>query len=179
MKETLQRAFLLVFLLFSWQSWSQERSISGSVADENGLPLPGVTVQVKDASIGAVTDFDGNFSLSVPDNPQTTLVFSFIGYERQEVQIGSRSDINIVLNESQESLDAVVVTALGIRREEKRLGFSQTTVQTDELNHAPPNNWSSGVWGKVAGFNIACSGSGPLDPQHITLRGNNSLNTNG
>lgn len=179
MKEILKRTFLLAFLLLSWQSWSQERNITGSVTDENGLSLPGVTVQVKNTSIGAVTDFDGNFTLNVPDNPQTILVFSFIGYETQEVPIGTRSTFNIILNESQESLDAVIVTALGIKREEKRLGFSQATVQADELNQAQPNNWSSGLIGKVAGLNITSSGSGPVNSQQITLRGNNSLNPNG
>lgn len=179
MKKILQRTFLLVFFLMSWQSWAQERAISGSVSDENGIPLPGVTVQVKNASIGAVTDFNGNFTLTVPNRPETLLVFSFIGYERQEVQIGTRESFSIVLKESQESLDAVVVTALGIKREEKRLGFSQTTVKADELNQALPNNWSSGLKGKVAGLNITSSGSGPVNSQQITLRGNNSLNPNG
>ena len=179
MKVILQRTFLLAFLLMSWQSWAQERNVTGNVSDESGLPLPGVTVQVKNGSGGAVTDFEGNFSINVPDIPQTTLIFSFVGFEGQEVQIGNRSVLNIILAESQESLDAVVVTALGIKREEKRLGFSQATVQADDLNQAQPNNWSSGLKGKVAGLNITSSGSGPVNSQQITLRGNNSLNPNG
>lgn len=179
MKQILKSTFLLMLLLVSWTSWSQESDISGNVVDADGFPLPGVTVQVMNSSLGTVTDFDGNFNLRVPQDAGTVLVFSFIGYERQEVPLGNQSRFEIILEESEESLDAVVVTALGIKREEKKLGFSQATIDSDNLNQTSPNNWSSGLKGKVAGLNIVSSGSGPLNSQQITLRGNNSLNPNG
>ena len=171
--------FILCVLLFSWQSWAQNRSVSGTVTDQNNMPLPGVNVQVKQTNTGTVTDFDGNFTLNVPDDPGTVLVFSFLGYVQQEVAIQNRSTFSIQLEEDMESLDEVVVTALGIERQEKRLGFSQSTVGAESLNQAPPTNWSSGLKGKVAGLNIVSSGSGPVNSQQITLRGNNSLNPNG
>lgn len=180
MKENIPRnIFIICVLLFSWQTWAQDRSLSGTVTDQNGMPLPGVTVQVKETNTGTVTDFDGNFTLSIPDESGTILVFSFLGYVQQEVQVQNRSTFSIQLEEDMESLDEVVVTALGIERQEKRLGFSQSTVGAESLNQAPPTNWSSGLKGKVTGLNIVSSGSGPVNSQQITLRGNNSLNPNG
>ncbi|MEZ7514098.1 SusC/RagA family TonB-linked outer membrane protein [Flavobacterium frigidarium] len=150
----------------------------GVVLDQEGLPLPGAVVKEKGTNNGTLTDFDGKFSLKL-SGTSTTLIVSFMGFEDKEVVANSSGFQEITLTEDTNKLDEVIVTALGIKREEKKLGFSQATIGSDILNQAVPNNWSSGLKGKVAGLNIISSGSGPINSQQITLRGNNSLNPNG
>lgn len=152
---------------------NEQQIIRGRVTDEAGLPLPGASVMEKGTTNGTTTDMDGNFSLTVPNN--AVLVVSFLGYEDQEV-IARGGEINITLAEKTNVLNEVVVTALGIKREEKRLGFAQQTLKSEDLEKTTPNNWSSALKGKVAGLNIVSSGSGPLNSQNIILRGNRSLN---
>ncbi|HSP83370.1 MAG TPA: SusC/RagA family TonB-linked outer membrane protein, partial [Gillisia sp.] len=155
-----------------------QQEIRGKVLDEEGLPLPGATIIVQGTTNGVQSDFDGNFSIRI-SQPSVVLEISFMGYETQEIRVNDTEFLEVILSQDVNTLNEVVVTALGIKREEKRLGFSQATVQAGELNQAQPNNWSSGLIGKVAGLNIISSGSGPVNSQQITLRGNNSLNPNG
>ncbi len=155
-----------------------QQVMSGKVMDPQGLALPGATVVVKGTSNGTTTDFDGNFTLEV-SNTTAQLEISFVGFESTTVTATIGEPINVTLRESINALNEVVVTALGIKREEKKLGFSQATVKSDNLSQAMPTNWSSGLKGKVAGLSIVSSGSGPLNSQQITLRGNNSLDPNG
>lgn len=155
-----------------------QRSISGKVSDAQGMPLPGATVKVAGTSNGTTTDFDGNFSLEV--NEETVKIeISYVGFETLTVTATTGKPVDATLQESINALNEVVVTALGIKREEKKLGFSQSTVKTENLSQTMPANWSSGLKGKVAGLNIVSAGSGPLNSQLITLRGNNSLDANG
>lgn len=155
-----------------------QQEIRGRILDESGMPLPGATIIEKGTNNGIQSDFDGNFSLRI-SNPSAILEISFIGFVTREIPVNDIEFLEITLSPDVNTLTEVVVTALGIKREEKRLGFSQATVQAEELNQAQPNNWSSGLIGKVAGLNIISSGSGPVNSQQITLRGNNSLNPNG
>jgi TonB-linked SusC/RagA family outer membrane protein len=155
-----------------------QQLIRGKVYDSQGLPLPGASILEKGTTNSVITGFDGNFSLKL-SGVSTTIVVSYMGFEEKEVVANSSGFQEIRLIENTNSLNEVVVTALGIKREEKRLGFSQATIGSEILNQAAPNNWSSGLKGKVAGLNIISSGSGPLNSQQITLRGNNSLNPNG
>lgn len=153
------------------------QTIRGTVADEQKLPLPGAKIVEKGTSNSVTTDIDGNFSITV-SNASAVLVVSYLGFESKEV-IANNSPLNILLKISANELNEVVVTALGIKREEKRLGFSQQTIKSESLAQTTPNNWSSGLKGKVAGLNIISTGSGPLNSQQITLRGNNSLDPKG
>ena len=89
MKEQLCRPFFFMLLLISATGWAQEIGISGKVMDEDKIPLPGVTVRVKDSSLGAVTDFDGNFTLFIPDS-DVVLVFSSVGFKKQELRVGDK-----------------------------------------------------------------------------------------
>ena len=155
-----------------------QQTIRGQVSDEGGIPLPGATVIEQGSSNGTTTDFDGNFTLAL-SGTSTILEISFIGFTTKTVQATPGSFQEITLQENVNALNEVVVTALGIKREEKKLGFSQATIQSDNLSQTMPTNWSSGLKGKVAGLNIVSAGSGPLNSQQITLRGNNSLNPNG
>ncbi|OUJ72135.1 SusC/RagA family TonB-linked outer membrane protein [Hymenobacter crusticola] len=147
--------------------------IKGRVADAKGTALPGVTVRVKDSTVGTTTDANGAYQLSA--EPGSTLVFSFIGFEVEQVKVGDQSTYNVVLREDATSLDEVVVTALGIKREEKALGYSVTQLQNEALTEAKSNNWTDALSGKVAGLNLVKSGGGPAGSNKIILRGESSL----
>ena len=118
----------LAFVFAAFMAFAQDRTVSGKVtSNEDGSGIPGVNVVVKGTTTGAVTDIDGNFKLSVPADGGT-LIFSFIGLESQEVEIGSRSVIDVSMASDAEQLSEVVVTALGISREKASLGYSVSTV---------------------------------------------------
>lgn len=150
--------------------------IKGKIVDDQGLPLPGATVLEKGTKNVTVSDMDGNFSLTVND-ASATLVISYMGFETREIGLQGKTVLNVQLKTVANELNEVVVTALGIKREQKRLGFAQQTLKADQLENTTPNNWSSALKGKVAGLNIVSSGSGPLNSQQIILRGNRSLKT--
>lgn len=155
---------------------SVELKVSGTVtASDSGEPLPGVNVLVKGTPNGTITDVDGNFSITVADQ-NAILVFSFVGYLTQEVPVQNRSTITVVLPTDATKLSEVVVTALGIKREEKSLGYSAQNVGESAIKDARTNNWVSSLAGKVAGLNLVSTGSGPIGSSRITLRGENSLN---
>lgn len=154
---------------------NQQEIIRGKVIDEDGLSLPGASVLEKGTNNIVVTDMDGNFTITTSTG--ATLEVSFIGFETVEVKANPAKELIITLALKSNELNEVVVTALGIKREEKRLGFAQQTIKTDQLETTTPNNWSSALKGKVAGLNIVSSGSGPLNSQQIVLRGNRSLVT--
>ena len=123
MKKRFVILIMLIFVMVS-SSFAQERTIKGTVTSaEDGLFLPGVNVLVKGTSIGVITDAKGQYSITVPSDAQT-LVFSFIGMQTQEVVIGNSSVIDVPLQVAAEALQEVVVTAMGIRRYEKSIGYS-------------------------------------------------------
>lgn len=144
--------------------------ISGTVTDENGSPFPGVNVVVKGTSTGTTTNADGQFQLDVSD-AASTLVFSFVGYATQEISIAGRTTIDVVMEPDVQSLDEVVVTALGIKRETKKLGYSATAVQTDELVKHRTTNVMESLEGKIAGLNITPPAAGAGASMQIRLRG--------
>ena len=149
-------------------------TISGKVRDENGADFPGVNVLVKGTSVGTSTDTNGNYSLEAPDEG-AVLVFSFIGYTTQEVVVGSRTTIDLTMTPDVRSLDEVVVTALGIERSAKSLGYATTKVDSKELivNRTP--NMMNALQGKVAGVNISALGTGPAGTSKVRIRGQSSI----
>lgn len=152
--------------------------IKGTVYDAaTNEPLPLVTVAVKGTSIGMVTDVNGQYNLSVPDDA-TTLMFSFVGYETIEEQIGTRSTINVRLKELVTSLEEVVVTALGVERETKALGYAVQEVQGDDLVEARETNLVNSLSGKIAGVQITGSGTTIGGSSRVIIRGESSLNLN-
>ncbi|WP_420460881.1 SusC/RagA family TonB-linked outer membrane protein [Neolewinella sp.] len=152
-----------------------EQTVTGLVTDAtDGAPLPGVSVQVPGTGSGTVTDLDGRFSLTVPDEVNS-LVFSYVGYGSQEISINGRGVIDVALGASAEQLGEVVVTALGIRKEQKKLGYATSTVAAEEIaiNRSP--NFMNALQGKVAGVNISGLGTGPAGTSKIRIRGQSSI----
>jgi TonB-linked SusC/RagA family outer membrane protein len=149
-------------------------SISGKVTDESGLPLPGSNVLEKGTANGTTTDSNGAFTINVSDE-NSVLVFSFIGYAVQEVSVGNQTTVNVSLQPDVQSLQEVVVTALGIKKESKKLGYAATSVQTDELVKHRTTNVMESLEGKVAGLNITPPAAGAGASIQIRLRGQSAF----
>ncbi len=152
---------------------AQPGTVSGKVSSVSGEALPGVNILLKGTSVGTTTNGEGVYQLSsVPSG--AVLIFSAIGFVSQEVSAGNQNVLNITLLEDTKLLSEVVVTALGIKREEKSLGFAAQTVDENALKDAKSNNWVNTLSGKVAGLNIQGTGAGPMGSSRITLRGESS-----
>ncbi|MEQ9375347.1 MAG: SusC/RagA family TonB-linked outer membrane protein [Imperialibacter sp.] len=152
----------------------REITVSGTVKDENGNGFPGVNVILKGSSTGTSTDANGKYSLSVPDD-NSVLVFSAIGYATQEVNVGARSIIDISLELDVKSLETVVVTALGLERSSKSLGYATSTINSDELSINRTPNMMNALTGKIAGVSISGLGTGPAGTSKIRIRGQSSI----
>jgi TonB-linked SusC/RagA family outer membrane protein len=164
-----------------WGVLAQPQTLRGTVSDDKGEPMPGVTVVLKGTSAGTATGTDGGYSLSLPTAPATgnVLVFSFIGFKTAEVPYSGNTTIDVQLRPDEKVLQEVVVTALGIEREEKALGYATQTVSGESITNARSNNFVSALSGKVAGLNLVSPGSGPVNSTRVSLRGDNSLNPDG
>ena len=168
---------LLALMAFSIFTIAQTRSISGKIkSSETGEGLPGATVSVKGTTNGSITDVDGNFKIEVgSDDP--ILLFTFIGFESKELAVGNQSTINISLESDSRVLDEFVVTALGISREKKSLGYSSQTVSAMELNGVKDVNFMSNLSGQVAGAQIKNSGT-MGGSANVIIRGYKSIGGN-
>lgn len=150
-----------------------EARVTGTVTDENGEPLPGVTITVQGASTGTVTDINGEYALEAPDN--ATLVFSFIGFETQNIPVGNQTTINVSMQEDVESLDEFVVTSFGVEREKRSIGYATTTINSDELVKVGTPNLATALYGKAPGVRIQAGAGGATSAVNITIRGINSI----
>ena len=157
-------------------STQNSRRISGVVTDTQDEPIIGATVLVKGTGIGTATDIDGKFSLDIPSNGKT-LVVSFIGFDAQEIPVTNNATYKIQLSGTDYALDEVVVTALGMKREKKALGYSVQDVKGDALIENRTANIATSLNGKIAGMNIS-STSIPGGSNRIVIRGNNSISGN-
>ena len=155
----------------------QPRKISGTIVDENGEPLIGVNVLVKGTTNGVISDFDGNYTLMV-DEENPILQFSYIGYTPQEITVKEQAVINLKMTSDTQVIDEVVVTALGIKREKKMLGYSVQEIKSDALNTTGDPSVTSALQGKVAGLQMNTSSTGLGGSTKITIRGNSSLTDN-
>ena len=172
---------ILILLFFSagfLQLIAQDRTISGVVtASSDNSTLPGVNVSVKDRMHGTITDMDGKYSLTVNAGDQV-LVFSFVGMETQEVLIEDNNILNVSLESDSQDLSEVVVTAMGIKKDKKSLGYAVENVQAEKLLEGKQNNLVNALQGKVAGVSITNSGGAPGASSVIMIRGGNSLSGN-
>lgn len=167
-----KNSILILFISLSSILVAQ-KTVTGNVSSADG-PLPGATVAIKASAMGTTTDFDGNFSIVTSD--LDVLVVSYVGFATQEIRVADNSNFNIVMQADQ-LLDEVVITALGISREKKSLGYSITEVEGENVNTIKDNNLANSLTGKVAGLQISSAGS-LGSGSRVTIRGNNSLGGN-
>ena len=164
---------MLSVLAFSLFTAIQAQTVSGTVSDENGKSLQGVSVTVKGAAGGTTTDADGKYSVQAAST--ATLVFSYVGYTRTEIAVSDRTVINVSMTVDTRNMSEVVVTALGITKDARRLGYAATNVKPDELTINRTANPINALQGKVAGLNISTLGTGPGSTSKIRIRGQSSI----
>ncbi|MFY0628091.1 MAG: SusC/RagA family TonB-linked outer membrane protein [Reichenbachiella sp.] len=173
----MKRILLICFMLLSalvTESWAQDRTVSGTVKDDSGEAIPGVNVILKGTTTGTTSDLDGNWSFSVPSEGGT-LVFTFVGMETQEVEIGSRSVIDVSMSSDATELSEVVVTAFGIERDKKALSYSVGSVEAEQIQQISEPDVLKSMQGKIPGVNISGSSGAPGSASRITIRGASSF----
>ena len=159
--------------------FAQEREVTGIITDaETGLTIPGVNVVFEGTTKGTFTDFDGKYTLKISDETDVKLKFSYIGYITQVIAVGDKSVINVALKTEATQLDEVIVTALGIKREKKALGYSATDIKGDALTEARESNIMNSLSGKVAGVQISKTAGGAGGSSRVVIRGNSSISGN-
>ncbi len=165
---------LWVAFLISQVAQAQDRRVTGRVISaKDQQPIPGVNILVRDSQLGTTTDGNGNFVLNV--GPNATLVFSAIGFAGQTQAIGNQTQLTITLQEAEQNLGEVVVTALGIKKEAKRLGYATATVAPDQITTNRTVNFMNALQGKIAGVNISSLGTGAAGTSKIRIRGQSSF----
>jgi TonB-linked SusC/RagA family outer membrane protein len=168
-------SLFLVFCAFLLSAHAQQKTITGTVTGSVDVqPVIGCTVQLKGTTTGITTDINGKYTLPAPPGA-TTIVFSYIGMKKQEVEIANRSVIDVKLEPDILGLDEVVVTAIGISRQKKSLGYAVQDVTGDKINNAETGNVLSAISGKVAGVNITSSAGAAGAASFINIRGQNSI----
>jgi TonB-linked SusC/RagA family outer membrane protein len=168
------RVILTLLLAFVVQiSFAQQKTVSGNVVDGDGLPVPGVDVQIKGTQTGTQTDFDGNYSVSVSSGQ--TLVFSYVGLKTQEILVGNQTVINVTMQTNLEELDAVVVTSYQGILKESEVVSSSSTVKSEAIEQVPIASIDQVLQGNVAGANIRTASGQPGQSATILIRGRTSL----
>lgn len=179
-RKVLTLTFLLVScslaLFTTGRAFAQEQEISGKVTGTDGIPLPGITIQVKGTDNGTTTDVNGIYQLKAPSH--ATLIFQGIGYTAQNVEVKDRSVINLILKLNTQQLTELVVTALGIQKEAKSLGYAETTIGSKSLVAGRDVNVQQALNGKVSGLDIMTTNSSVFQDTKILIRGIRSLTGN-
>ncbi len=177
MKKNYHLFSTLLIVFFVQSLFAQSITISGTVTEKSsGTPLPGVSIIIEGTTTGGVTDFDGNYSINADNFKDKLIVFSFIGYKTVSVNLtGEIQVINVALEEDANALDEVVVTALGIKKETKALGYSLTKVGGDDLAKIKTTSAVNSLQGRVAGVNVSTSSAGAAGSSRIIIRGASSL----
>jgi TonB-linked SusC/RagA family outer membrane protein len=155
----------------------QQTNVSGVITDVDGEPLIGANVVVKGTTTRAVSDFDGKYALEVKDGATAVLVFSFVGYTKQEVAVNRRNIINIVLQDNS-TLEEVVVTALGIKRSDKSISYNVQQLSGNDVNKIQDANFVNNLNGRVAGVTINSSSAGAGGSSRVVMRGVKSISGN-
>ncbi|MUP46645.1 SusC/RagA family TonB-linked outer membrane protein [Gramella sp. BOM4] len=173
MKSKLPRILTLLFVFLAQLSYGQMQTMTGTVTNEDGMPLPGVNVLIKGTSTGTQTDFDGNYTIDA--NRGDILVFSFVGLETAEYAVGEATNIDVVMSPDSAQLDEVIVTAQGIRREKKALGYSVSTVTSEDLEQKADTDIGKILRGKASGVRITGTGGVSGSGSNIIIRGLSSI----
>ncbi len=176
-RKLVQRMLLVLLAAgFLTTAIAQSRAVTGTVTDANGNPIAAVTVRHAAGTASALTNESGVYSISVPAN--ASLEFSYVGYQTQTVNTGNQTTVNVVLQMGTAELGEVVVTALGIKRERKALGYAVQEIKGADIVQAREPNVANALTGKVAGLQVVRSSTGPAGSSKIVLRGFNSLTGN-
>ena len=171
-KNQFKNALLGFCILFTGILFAQ-KNVTGTVTDEDGVPLPGATIVVLETNEGVSTDFDGNYSISAEEGQ--TLQFSFVGYQSMDQQVGESSIVNISMSAGN-ALDEVVVTSLGISRQKRSLSYAAQNVEAEGIDESRANgNLVNSLQGKVAGISITTTSQGVNSQSRVILRGNRSI----
>ncbi len=168
--------FLICILLFSVQKGTAQNSITGTVKDSNGLPLPGASIVVKNSKNGATADFDGKYSIKVSENG-AVLVYSYIGMQSQEIVVVNQKNIDVVLLEQKNQLDEVVVVGYGQKVKKSDLTGSVSSVKKDAFEQAQKLSVLEGMQGRLSGVQITSESGQPGSGMNIVIRGGNSINS--
>ncbi|AUD04819.1 SusC/RagA family TonB-linked outer membrane protein [Spirosoma pollinicola] len=164
----------LLSLLFCLPLLAQDAAVTGRVtSSDDGSGLPGVSVVVKGTTRGTTTDVNGNYQINTGSN--TTLTFSFVGFKPQDVVVGNRNSVNVVLAADASTLNEVVVTGFGIQRTEREIGTSIARISNSQITQAAPINVANGLTGKVSGLQVSTTNNGVGAGARLTLRGNRSF----
>jgi TonB-linked SusC/RagA family outer membrane protein len=165
---------LWIMFMIVTSAHAQDRRITGRVVSgKDQQAIPGVNVLIKNTQTGTTTDANGNFTLTT--GPNATLVFSAIGFQGREVAVGNQSQLNVSLQEGEQNLNEVVVTALGIKKEAKRLGYATAIVNPEQVTTNRTVNFINALQGKIAGVNISSLGTGAAGTSKIRIRGQSSF----
>ncbi|SEI75303.1 TonB-linked outer membrane protein, SusC/RagA family [Dyadobacter sp. SG02] len=176
MRKTLLFLFLGCLLIPGWQAFAQDKQVSGVVTADDGSVLPGVNITLKGTTRGITTDIDGKYSISAPSSG--TLVYSFVGYLSQSIVVGSKSTINVTLAADAQQLGEVVVTALGISRERKSLGYSTATISNTSITEARNTSPLDALNARVPGLSVNTASGAPGASTVLNIRGFNSVTGN-
>lgn len=163
-----------VLFLIGLQALAQQTVVKGVITDDSGQPVIGAAVVEKGTHNGNITDVDGKYSLTA-SSPNVTLEISCLGMISTEVAIQGRNTVNVTLQQESTALDGVVVTALGVKRDEKALGYAVSAVGAEELTAGREENVMSAIIGKVAGVDITTTTAGPTGSTRVLIRGNSQL----
>lgn len=171
MKTKFSGILTLLLVLLVQVTFAQEKTISGAVSDDTGLPLPGVNIIIKGTTTGTQSDFDGNYTINAAVGQ--TLVYSYVGFETQEIAVGASNSINVTMKAGAQ-LDEVVVTALGVSREKQSLGYATQEVSGEDLSTVKTTNFTNALSGKVSGLQIRRNNNFG-GSTNVVIRGNTSL----
>ena len=164
-------------LLMSWTAFAQPKTVTGFITDPERKPISNVTVQVQNSTVGTSSDATGQFTIQVP-NSDAVLVFSAIGYATQQIRVGDNQTLQISLKGGTQSLQEVVVTALGVTRDKRSLGYATQTVRGSEIANKGELNVVNALQGRVAGVNITSASGGAGASSNINIRGIHSFTQN-
>lgn len=173
---TLRGGVMAAMLTVACTASAQNQTVKGTILGSDGFPAVGATVKVLGTTTGAITDVDGNFTLSCA--PNAKIEVSYVGAKTQVVSVGNKSTINVTLKDDALTMDEVVVTALGIKRQARSLGYSTTKVDGSDFELARDPNIGNALSGKIAGVSVAGNATGPTGSSRVIIRGNSSMTGN-
>ena len=173
---SMRACLTVLFMSFALAIQAQNTTVKGTIKDATGEPVIGATVKVQGSTMGVITDIDGNYTIDCHSN--ATLEISYIGSKTQIVKVGGKNTIDVTLQDESQAIDEVVVTALGIKKDQKKLGYAISSINSDELIKTGASNFASALYGKAPGVRIQSAPGGNTSAVSISVRGMSSITGN-